>query len=72
MVIVKLPDEETQKRALAVLIGQYPGHSWASGEMVVPEEALAPMALAGITFTVEGRATHERIQSLRNTPALAV
>jgi hypothetical protein len=72
MVIVRFPDEATHKKALSFLIGQYSGHSWATAEVAVPEEALAPMALEEINFTVEGRATYERILSLRNTPAIAV
>jgi hypothetical protein len=72
MVIVRFPDEATHKRALGFLIGQFSGHSWATGEVAVPEEALAPMAREGITFTVEGRATYERILSLRNSPAVTV
>jgi len=72
MIIVRFTDEATQKKALAFLIGRYSGHSWATGEVAVPDEALAPMALEGIPFTVEGRATYERILSLRATPALAV
>jgi hypothetical protein len=72
MVIVRFPDEATHKKALAFLIGRFSGHSWATGEAAIPEEALAPMALEGITFTVEGRATYERILSLRNTPPVAV
>jgi hypothetical protein len=72
MVIVRFPDEATLKRALSFLIGRFSGHSWATGQVAVPEEALAPLASEGISFTVEGRATHERILSLRNTPAIAV
>ena len=72
MVIVKFPDEATQEKALGFLIGRYSGHSWASGEVLVPEEALAPMAREGFTFTVEGPATNERIRTLRNTPPVAV
>jgi hypothetical protein len=72
MVIVRFPDEATHKKALAFLIGQYSGHSWASGEVVVPEEALAPMAREGLTFSVEGPATNERIRSLRSTLTPAV
>lgn len=72
MVIVRFPDDTTQKRALAFLIGKYSGHSWSTGEVAIPEEALAPLAMQGITFTVEGPATHERILSLRNSLAAAV
>jgi F420-0:gamma-glutamyl ligase-like protein len=72
MVIVRFPDEATQKQALGFLIGRFSGHSWATGEMAIPEEALVSLALEGLTFTVEGRATYERILSLRNNPAATV
>jgi hypothetical protein len=57
---------------LGFLIGRYPGHSWASGEVAVPEEALAAMAHEGLKFTVEGPLTHDRILSLRAPAAAAV
>ena len=63
MIIVRFHDEATQKRALGFLIGRFSGHSWATGEIAVPEEALAPMAREGITFTVEGPATNEPLRS---------
>ena len=72
MVIVRFPDEAMHKKGLAFLIGQYSGHSWVTGEVIVPEEALAPMAREGLTFSVEGPATNERIRSLRVTVAPAV
>ena len=72
MIIVRFPDEATQKRALGFLIGRFSGQSWATGEVAVPEEALAPMAREGIPFAVEGPATHERILSLRNSLAVGV
>lgn len=72
VIIVRFHDEATQKRALGFLIGRFSGHSWASGEVAVPEEALAPMARDGIPFTVEGPATHERILSLRDSFAAGV
>ena len=67
MIIVRFQDEATQKRALGFLIGRFAGHSWATGEIAVPEEALAPMVREGIPFTVEGPATNERILSLRDS-----
>jgi hypothetical protein len=67
MIIVRFSDEAAQKRALGFLIGRFSGHAWASGEIVVPEEALVPLAKEGIPFAVEGPATHERILSLRNS-----
>lgn len=72
MIIIRFPDEETKRAGLEFLIGRFDGHSWASGEVAVPEEALVPMAREGIRFTVEGRATHERIQSLRTSAALGI
>jgi hypothetical protein len=72
MIIIRFRDEATQKRALGFLIGRYSGHSWATGEVAVPEEALAPLAREGIPFTVEGPATHERILSLRDSLAAGV
>jgi hypothetical protein len=72
MIIVRFPDEAAKRKALEFLIGRFNGHTWATGEMAVPEEALGPMARAGISFTVEGPATYERILSLRAAPPIAV
>jgi len=72
LIIIRFADEGIQKKALGFLIGKFSGHSWATGEMAVPEEALGPMAREGLTFTVEGPATYERISSLRDTVAPAV
>ena len=51
MIIVRFPDETAKRKALEFLIGRFNGHTWATGEMAVPEEALGPMARAGISFT---------------------
>jgi hypothetical protein len=72
MVIVRFPDEATHVKALGFLIGRFSGHSWATGEVLISEEALAPMARDGFTFTVEGLAHHKQIRSLRKTPPIAV
>ena len=72
MIIVRFPDEATKMKALGFLIGRFPGHSWASGEVAVPEDALVAMAREGLSFTVEGPLTHERIVSLRTPAAVAV
>ena len=72
MIVVRFPTEATKLKALGYLIGKFPGHSWATGEVAVPEDALAPLANEGIQFTVEGPLTHEQILSLRTPAALAV
>jgi hypothetical protein len=65
VIIIWFPDDTAKRKALEFLIGRFNGHTWATGEMAVPEEALGPMAREGISFTVEGPATYERILSLR-------
>lgn len=66
MIIIRFPDQEMKRRALGFLPGRFSAKSWATGEMMVPEEALAVMAREGIQFTVEGPATYEQMVSLRN------
>ena len=72
MIIIRFADDETERRALGVLAGRFPGKSWATGETLVPEAALAYLAQEGIRFTVEGPATYEQLASLRNPAAAEV
>ncbi len=72
MIVVRFPNESVRKEALGFLIGRFSGHSWVTGEVAVPEDALAPMASEGISFSVEGPLTHEQILSLRTAAAPAV
>jgi hypothetical protein len=65
-IIIRFPDSESRKRALGKLASRFSGKSWASGEVMVPEAALAYLATEGIRFTVEGPASDERITSLRD------
>jgi len=67
MIIVRFPTVELRRRALAYLLGRFAGRSWVTGEVMVPEPALAHMAAEGIAFTVEGPATYERIVRLNQT-----
>ena len=72
MIIIRFPDEATKRAALEFLIGRFDGHSWARGKVAVPEEALVSMAKENIKFTVEGRANHDWIQSLRTASAAGI
>lgn len=72
MVIIRFPDAEAKKRAIGFLIGRFPGKSWATGEVAVPQEALSALAIEGFKFTVEGPATYDRILPLRDTSAVPV
>lgn len=67
LVIIRFTDDLAKRRALGFLPGRFPFTSWASGQMLIPEAALAELAREGITFIAEGPATYEQIlASVRN------
>jgi hypothetical protein len=55
MVTVTFPDRETEKRALAFLLGRFSGRGLRSGEHLIPEAAPEALADQNITFTVRSR-----------------
>ena len=71
MVIIRFQDEAEKKRALGWLAGRFSFKSWSGGQMLVPESALAPLALEGIRFASEGPATYEQILASLRIPAAA-
>ncbi len=60
MILIRFPNTETKRSALAQLAGRFSLKSWASGEMLVPEDALPYLAVQGVSFTVEGPANYEQ------------
>ena len=60
MVTITFPDRETEKRALAYLLGRFSGRVLRSGEHLVPEAALEALADQNIPFTVKGKTTYEQ------------
>jgi hypothetical protein len=56
-VTIRFPDRETEKKALAFLLGRFSGHVLSSGEHLVPEAALEALADQSISFTVQGKTT---------------
>jgi hypothetical protein len=72
MVIIRFANQEAKRKALGYIARRFPGKSWATGEVMVPETALASLAAEGFQFTVEGPATYERLTSLRDISATAV
>ena len=60
MVTITFPDRDTEKRALAYLIGRFSGRVLRSGEHLVPEGALEALADPNIPFAVQGKATYEQ------------
>lgn len=65
MVTITFPDRETEKRALAILLGRFSGRVLRSGEHTVPKEALEALAAQNIPFTVQGAGPDERLQTKR-------
>jgi hypothetical protein len=59
MLIIRFPDSDSKRRALGFLAGRLSFKSWATGEMAVPEAALAHLATESIPFSVESIAIHE-------------
>jgi hypothetical protein len=73
MILVTFPSAEAKRSALGRLAGRFSFKSWANGEMLVPEDALAFLAVEGVPFTVEGPATYEQNgSSLRGAAPAAV
>ena len=72
MILIRFPSTESKRRALGSLAGRFAFKSWATGEMLVPEDALAFLAVQGVAFAVEGPATYEQNSpALRSAPAPA-
>jgi hypothetical protein len=72
MVLIRFTDPENKRRALEVLVGEFSFKTWASGEMLVPEESLPRLAREDIPFSFEGSAAYEKLATLRDTPAPAL
>ncbi|HXE52971.1 MAG TPA: hypothetical protein VN541_08155 [Tepidisphaeraceae bacterium] len=73
MIRIRFSNPQAERRGLGYLAGRFPFKSWSTGETLVPEPALAALAVEGISFTVEGPATYEQsVPSVRNPPATAI
>jgi hypothetical protein len=73
MILIRFSSVESKRQALAGLAGRFAFKSWATGEMLVPEDALAFLAVQGIPFAVEGPATYEQnAPAFRGTATVAV
>ena len=73
MVTITFPDRQTEKRALAYLIGRFSGRVTKSGEHLVPEAALEALADQNIPFEVKGKATYEQqVAAIRGTSTAPV
>jgi hypothetical protein len=73
MILIRFADSQVERRALGYLAGRFSFKTWANGDTLVPEQALASLAVAGIAFTVTGRPTYEQnVPAVRTPPAVAV
>jgi hypothetical protein len=73
MVTITFPDGETEKRALAFLLGRFSGRVLRSGEHLVPGAALEALADQNIPFTVKGKTTYEQqVAAIRGAAPSAV
>jgi hypothetical protein len=54
MILIRFPNAIAKRETLEKLPGRFSFKSWATGEMMVPEDALAYLAVEGIQFTLEG------------------
>jgi hypothetical protein len=73
MIVIRFPNLENKGRALGLLAGRFPFTSWSTGKMLVPEAALAYLAVEGISFSVEGPAKYEQaVSAFRSAPPAPV
>ena len=73
MILIRFPNIDAKRSALAQLAGRFSFKSWTSGDMLVAEDALPFLAVQGISFIVEGPATYEQMGSaFRGAAATAV
>jgi len=73
MVTITFPDRETEKRALAALLGRFSGRVLRSGEHIVPEAALEFLADQNISFSVKGKTTYEQqLAAIRGSASSSV
>jgi len=59
-ITITFADRETERRALAFLLGRFSGRILKSGEHIVPEAALEALADQGISFNDQGKTTYEQ------------
>ncbi len=73
MVTITFADRETEKRALAYLLGRFSGRVLRSGEHLVPEAALEALADQNIQFTVKGKTTYEQqVAAIRDSTSAVI
>ena len=60
MIAITFADHETEKTALAYLLGRFSGRVLRTGEDLVSEAVLEALAHQNIPFTVQGKSNYEQ------------
>jgi hypothetical protein len=71
LILIGFPDAASERKALGYLAGRFRFKSWSTGETLVPESALAHLAVEGIPFNVQGPATYDQSIPAVRDPAPA-
>jgi hypothetical protein len=66
MILIHFADPAMERRALGFLAGRFSFRTWSNGVTIVPEPALVALATEGISFFVEGPASHEHLAGVHN------
>jgi len=73
MITITFADLNTEKLALAFLLGRFSGRVLKTGEHLVPEAALEALADQNIPFPVKGKATYaEHLAAIRGLASTTV
>jgi hypothetical protein len=73
MITITFADRDTERRALAFLLGRFSGRVSKTGEHLVPEAALEALADQNIPFTVKGKTTYaEQLAVIRGSASAEV
>ena len=65
MIVIRFANAKTKTRAISFLVGRFPGKTWSTGELAVPDSALADLAIAGFQFNVLGATGDQGISNDR-------
>jgi hypothetical protein len=73
MIKLRFPNRDVERKAIGYLAGRFSFKTFADGYTLVPVAALSSLALADISYTVEGRASYDNIvPKVRDSAAPAV
>jgi hypothetical protein len=73
MISIRFADRDTEKKALAFMLGRFPGRLLRTGEHSVSQAALEALSAQNIPFTLLGKDTDEQqLAALRGAAPSAI